>query len=147
VINSYKNLNPGANLNNFQTPKDFIWMVAYAIDGRYGNDKACLRTVHQYWKNTTASLDREGKKVEPEIINSTMNMSTLFQYVILFKSTTYSGIPPARQYHLLGNGTHCTKPLVFLFIYVNSIFMLYETVIQHVCHQSHLQCESETKKG
>jgi hypothetical protein len=68
VINSYQNLNPGANLDNFQTPKDFIRMVAYAIDGRYCDDEACLRTVRQYWKNTTAALDREVKKVEPEII-------------------------------------------------------------------------------
>lgn len=89
MINSYQNLNPGANLGNFQTPKDFIRMVAYAIDGRYGDDKACLRTVRQYWKNTTAGLDREGKKVEPGIISSTTNVSTLLQYVILFKSPTY----------------------------------------------------------
>ena len=43
-------------------------MVAYVIDGRYGDEKACLRTVRQYWKNTTAALDGEGQKVEQEII-------------------------------------------------------------------------------
>jgi hypothetical protein len=77
VINSYQNLNPGAKLDNFETPKNYIWMAAYAIDGRYSDDKACLRTVRQYWKNTTVALDREGQKAEPEIINSTTNVSTL----------------------------------------------------------------------
>jgi len=89
VINSYQNLHPGAKLDNFETPKDYIRTVTYAIDGRYGNDKACLRTVRQYWKNTTAALDREGQKVEQEIINSTTNVSTLLQFVILFTSSTY----------------------------------------------------------
>ncbi len=89
VINSYQNLHPGAKLDNFETPKDYIRMVAYAIDGRYGDAKACLRTVRQYWKNTTAALDREGQKVEQEIINSTTNVSTLLQFVILFTSPTY----------------------------------------------------------
>ena len=74
MIISYQNLNPGANLDNFQTPKDFIQMVAYAIDGRYGDDKACLRMFRQYWKNAIAALDREGKKAEPEIINPTTNV-------------------------------------------------------------------------
>ncbi len=27
--------------------------IANAIKGRYGNSQACLRTVRQYWKNTT----------------------------------------------------------------------------------------------
>ena len=89
MINSYQNLNPGANLDNFQTPKIFIRMVAYAIDGRYGDDKACLRTFRQYWKNAIATLDREGKKVESEIINPTTKVRTLLQYVILLKRPTY----------------------------------------------------------
>ncbi|KAI0254470.1 hypothetical protein BJV78DRAFT_1280066 [Lactifluus subvellereus] len=71
MINSYQKLNPGAKLNDFETQKAFILMLAKAIDGRYGDPNACLRTVRQYWKNTTAGLDREGERVDPEIINST----------------------------------------------------------------------------
>ena len=75
VIHSYQTeISPGAQLDNFQTPKDFIQMVANAIDGRYNDKNACLKTVRQYWKNTTAALDREGEKVKPEIINSTTNV-------------------------------------------------------------------------
>ncbi|KAG8993138.1 hypothetical protein FRB90_000781 [Tulasnella sp. 427] len=68
---AYQRLHLGAMLNNFQTPKDFTRTVAHAIDGRYNDEKACLKTVRQYWNNTTAALDREGEKVKPEIINST----------------------------------------------------------------------------
>ena len=77
MFDSYQNLNPGAKLDNYLTPKDYMQMVAHAIDGRYGDDKACLRTVCQYWKNTTAALDREGRKVDKDIINSTTNMGNL----------------------------------------------------------------------
>ncbi|KAI0831934.1 hypothetical protein BC628DRAFT_569142 [Trametes gibbosa] len=46
-------------------------MIAKAIDGRHGDDDACIRTVRQYWKNITAGLDREGEPVDPKIIAST----------------------------------------------------------------------------
>ncbi|KAG8854874.1 hypothetical protein FRB96_007274 [Tulasnella sp. 330] len=66
-------LNPGVRINNFETPKAFVLMLAKAIDGRYGDLSACVRTIHQYWKNTTAGLDREGEPVDPKIIESTTN--------------------------------------------------------------------------
>ena len=75
MINSYLNIVPGASLDNFKTPKAFIWMVAHAIDSRYGDPNACLRTVLQYWKNTTTGLDREGQLVDSKIITSTTNVS------------------------------------------------------------------------
>jgi hypothetical protein len=75
MCNSYQKLNAGARLDNYETPKAFILMIAKAIDGRYGNPDACLRTVRQYWKNTTAGLDREGEPVNPKIIESTTNVS------------------------------------------------------------------------
>ena len=80
MINSYQRLHPGAKLDNYQTPKDLMRMVAHAIDGRYNDEKACLKTVRQYWKNATAALDRDGEKVKPEIINSTTNVSSLVYY-------------------------------------------------------------------
>lgn len=73
MINSYQRLNVGAKLNNYETPKAFILMTANAIDSRYGDPDACLRTVRQYWKNTTAGLGREGEPVNPKIIESTTN--------------------------------------------------------------------------
>jgi len=75
TINSYQKLNSGAMLDNYEMPKAFILMIAKAIDGRYGDPDACLRTVRQYWKNTTAGLDREGEPVDPKIIESTTNVS------------------------------------------------------------------------
>lgn len=69
----YQRLNAGAKLNNYETPKAFILMTANAIDSRYGDPDACLRTVRQYWKNTTAGLGREGEPVNPKIIESTTN--------------------------------------------------------------------------
>jgi hypothetical protein len=69
VINSYQNLNPGAKLDNFQTPKDFIRMVAYAIDGRYGDDKACLRTVRRAGRTPPlASTAKERKLNQKSLI-------------------------------------------------------------------------------
>ena len=58
MINSYQKLDPGAKLDNFQTPKGFMRRVAYAIDGRYNDEKTCLKTVRQYWKDATAALDQ-----------------------------------------------------------------------------------------
>lgn len=75
MINSYLDVTPGAHLDNFETPKAFIRMVAHAIDGRYGDPIACLRTVVQYWKNTTAGLDREGEPVDPKTTTSTTHVS------------------------------------------------------------------------
>jgi len=40
-----------------------------------GDPDARLRTFRQYWKNTTAGLDREGEPVDPKIIESTTNVS------------------------------------------------------------------------
>jgi len=62
-----------AQLDNFETPKGYIRMIAHAIDGRYGDPKACLTTVLQYWKNTTASLSRAGRPVRSNIVLSTTN--------------------------------------------------------------------------
>jgi len=76
MTNSYQKLNTGARLDNFETPKAFIPMVAKAIEGRYGDPDACLRTVLQYWKNTTAGLDREGEAVDPKIMESATNVSS-----------------------------------------------------------------------
>jgi hypothetical protein len=70
MINSYQKLNTGARLDNFETPKAFILMIVKTIDGRYGDPDACLRTVHQYWKNITAGLDREEEPVDPKMIAS-----------------------------------------------------------------------------
>lgn len=50
-------------------------MVAHPIDGRYGDSNACLKSVLQYWKNTTTGLDREGQPVDPRIISSTTHAS------------------------------------------------------------------------
>ncbi|KIO02391.1 hypothetical protein M404DRAFT_1002419 [Pisolithus tinctorius Marx 270] len=33
--------------------------MAHAIDGRYNDEKACLKTVRQYWKNTIHCSSRE----------------------------------------------------------------------------------------
>jgi len=74
IIGSYEKRNPGAKLNNFETPKKFILMVANAIDGRYGDPDACLSTVRQYWKNTTAGMEQEGEPVDRAIIESTTNV-------------------------------------------------------------------------
>lgn len=60
MLNRYQELQPGAKLDNYETPKAYILMIAKAIDGRYGDPDACLRTVRQYWKNTAAGLDRDG---------------------------------------------------------------------------------------
>lgn len=76
TTNSYQKLKLGARLDDFETPKAFILMIAKAIDGRYRNSDACVRTVRQYWKNTTAGLDREGEPVDPKVIESTTNVST-----------------------------------------------------------------------
>lgn len=76
MTNSYQKLHSGARLDNYETPKAFILMIAKAIDGRYGDPGACLRTVHQYWKNTTAGMGREGEPVNPKIIESTTNVSS-----------------------------------------------------------------------
>ena len=59
MITSYQKFDPGAKLDNFQTPKGFMRMVTHAIDGRYNDEKACLKTVRQYWKDATAALDQE----------------------------------------------------------------------------------------
>ena len=75
MVNSYKERNPDASLDNFESPKAFIRMIANVIDGRYGDPKACLTTVRQYWKNTTASLSRTGYPVRSEIVSSTTHVS------------------------------------------------------------------------
>ena len=75
TTNSYQKLNPGAKLDNYETPKAFVLMIAKAVDGRYGDPDACMKTVRQYWKNTTAGIDREGEPVDPKIIESTTNVS------------------------------------------------------------------------
>ncbi|KAG8986128.1 hypothetical protein FRB94_003096 [Tulasnella sp. JGI-2019a] len=62
-----------AQLDNFKTPKGYICMIAHAIDGRYGDPKACLTMVLQYWKNTTASLSQTGHPVRSNIVLSTTN--------------------------------------------------------------------------
>jgi len=60
----------------------------------------------------------------------------------------YSQLPPAGQYHPVGNSTHAVPNLLFgPFTDLNRIFMLFETVIQHVHHLSHLQSEPDTRKG
>ncbi|KAI0029622.1 hypothetical protein K488DRAFT_56022 [Vararia minispora EC-137] len=61
LFDVYVNRNPLCNLDSFKTPKDFIRKVAYAIKGRCGDPKACLKTVHQYWKNLTAGWRRVGR--------------------------------------------------------------------------------------
>jgi hypothetical protein len=68
LINSYQKLNPDARLDNFEMPKAFILVIAKAINSRYGNPDACLRTMKQYWKNTTIGLDWEEETVNPKIV-------------------------------------------------------------------------------
>jgi hypothetical protein len=75
MVNSYKERNPDTSLDNFESPKAFIWMIAHAINSKYGDPKACLTTVRQYWKNTTASLSWTGHPVQSEIISSTTHIS------------------------------------------------------------------------
>ncbi|KAG8727430.1 hypothetical protein FRC11_013207, partial [Ceratobasidium sp. 423] len=67
MINSYQELNPGARLDNFETPKAFILMIVKAINDRYGDPNACLRAVHHYWKNTTAGMDQGEELVNPKL--------------------------------------------------------------------------------
>src|SRR5258706_8496683 len=60
----------------------------------------------------------------------------------------YSQLPPARQYHPVGNSTHAVPNFLFgPFTDLNRIFMLFETVIRRVRHLSHLQSEPDTRKG
>lgn len=76
LIDRYAGRTPGANLNSFETPKDFMRKVAHAIDGRYGDPKACLTTVVQYWKNLTGGWRREGREtIRDEVVLSTSNVS------------------------------------------------------------------------
>jgi hypothetical protein len=50
--------------------------VAHVIDGRYGDPKACLTTVVQYWKNLTVGWRRAGRqKIKDEDVLSTSNVS------------------------------------------------------------------------
>ncbi|KAG8986171.1 hypothetical protein FRB94_003071 [Tulasnella sp. JGI-2019a] len=60
MINSYVKHKGCAQLDDFEMPKGYICMIAHAIDGGYGDPKACLTMVLQYWKNTTASLSWTG---------------------------------------------------------------------------------------
>ncbi len=91
IINSYAKRRADAQLDNFETPKGYIRMIAHAIDGRYGDPKACLTTVLQYWKNTTASLSRAGRPVRSDIVLSTTNVSGL----------RYSFLSGRRNLHIL----------------------------------------------
>ncbi|KAH9841009.1 uncharacterized protein C8Q71DRAFT_701269 [Rhodofomes roseus] len=71
---TYARRMPGANLDNFETPKDFMRKIAHAIDGRYGDPKACLTTVVQYWKNLTAGWRRTDRpKIRDDVVLSTSN--------------------------------------------------------------------------
>jgi len=75
MINNYAKRNLDSSLDNVETPKAFMRMIAHAIDGRYGDPKACLTTVRQYWKNTTASLSRAGHPVRSKKVLSTTHVS------------------------------------------------------------------------
>lgn len=77
MIDSYAKRKGCAQLDDFETPKGYIRMIAHAIDGRYGDPKACLSTVVQYWKNTMASLSQAGRPVRSDIVLSTTNVSGL----------------------------------------------------------------------
>lgn len=48
VINSYQKFDSSAKLDNCETPKASILMIAIAIDGRYDDPDACFRSVNQY---------------------------------------------------------------------------------------------------
>jgi hypothetical protein len=70
--------------------------MPYAVDGRYGDDKTCLRTVRQYWKNTTAALDREEQKVEQEPLLSYEGEYFTSACYFIYKSnlTNFFLVPP-----------------------------------------------------
>ncbi|KAI0252177.1 hypothetical protein BJV78DRAFT_1281944 [Lactifluus subvellereus] len=71
----YARRTPGANLNNFETPKDFMRKIAHVIDSRYGDPEACLTTVVQYWKNLTAGWRRAGRpQIKDDVVLSTSNL-------------------------------------------------------------------------
>lgn len=54
------------------TSVEVTWLTASSY-GRCGDPNVCLRTVLQYWKNTTAGLDRKGQLVDSKIIASPRN--------------------------------------------------------------------------
>ncbi|KAI0956552.1 hypothetical protein AcW1_005203 [Taiwanofungus camphoratus] len=72
---TYARCMPGTNLDNFETPKDFMHKIAHAINGRYGDPKTCLTTIVQYWKNLTVGWQQIGHpKIRDDVVLSTLNI-------------------------------------------------------------------------
>jgi hypothetical protein len=47
--NRFVQENPGASLYNLESLKEFVRIMAYAVDGMEGNGTAALETVRNYW--------------------------------------------------------------------------------------------------
>lgn len=59
---------PGANIDSFEAPKDFVRKGFHAIDGRSGDPKAHLTTAAQPWKNFTAGWPRAVREKIEEVV-------------------------------------------------------------------------------
>jgi len=51
-------------------------MMAYGIDGTYGDPKAGEKSVLQYWKDFTAGWRRHASLIPPETTQSVTNVGT-----------------------------------------------------------------------
>ncbi|KAL2041983.1 hypothetical protein N7G274_005171 [Stereocaulon virgatum] len=71
--NGYARDHPGADPYDLETLKDFVRMMAYGIDGIYGDPKAGEKSVLQYWKDFTAGWRRHASLIPPETTQSVTN--------------------------------------------------------------------------
>ena len=79
---SYASRKPGANLRDFEPPKDFMRMVALGTNGRYDDPKACLKSVIQVWKNLTAGWQWAKRgKIRAEVVSSTRYVRSSYVYL------------------------------------------------------------------
>ena len=75
-MNSYEECNPGADPNDIEASKVFVKSIAYGIEGKYDDSRACLSTVVQTYKNFTAGWQwHKHEKIKDRVTLSTSNVS------------------------------------------------------------------------
>jgi hypothetical protein len=76
VINRCEIRHPGATPTSIEASKDFVRIIAYGIESKYDDPKACLSTIVLTYKNFTSGSQWAGHgKIGERVTLSTSNVS------------------------------------------------------------------------
>lgn len=74
MMKRYGKDHPGATPTSIEASKDFVRILAFGIEGKYDDPKACLSTVVQTYKNFAGGWQCAGHKIPDNITRCTSNV-------------------------------------------------------------------------